>query len=324
MATFAASIPASGTPVAGGIIFLPVLQSFGVCPRDAVAFSAITQLFGCGVFAPLNWLIVDPDVFLVDALRISWLPSALGVILALSFYKVNGCHGEHYVIAIFAAFCGVLALYVAHGLAFGGISTSVAHRPKAFRLGQRQALLWFLPCVLGGLLTGYIGISIEKVLFVLLTMAGDVPVRHATVTSITLVGWVSGIAFIMHAFSPCDPSAPQYIGAVPYDLWLVAMPGILLGSIIGPEINRIIGPRRILTAFAIALAYESAHDALNLMHSNILAGCIVVSNTTEACVPQHEDMLLGHLFTQFMPWLISDEHAQYMRDMYHAAPRQAS
>ena len=76
-----------------------------------------------------------------------------------------------------------------------------------------------MPClVAGGVLTGYIGISIEKVLFVLLTLSGEVPVLKATVTSITLVGWISGIAFLMHATSPCDPLAPWYIGAVPYRL----------------------------------------------------------------------------------------------------------
>ena len=69
MATVAATIPASGAPVAGGILFLPVLQSYGVCPRDAVAFSSITQFFGCGIFAPLNWLAIDPNVFLQEAKR---------------------------------------------------------------------------------------------------------------------------------------------------------------------------------------------------------------------------------------------------------------
>ena len=78
MAVVAASIPASGAPVAGGIVFLPVLHSFGVCPRDAVAFSAATQFFGVGIFAPLNWMAQDASVFLPGALcsfyPLPWMP----------------------------------------------------------------------------------------------------------------------------------------------------------------------------------------------------------------------------------------------------------
>ena len=104
MAILAASIPASGAPVAGGIIFLPVLQTYGVCPRDAVAFSALTQFFGCGIFSPLNWLVQDPTVFLPGALRIAFLPSLIGLLAALSYIKVNGCHGDHVVLLVFAVF----------------------------------------------------------------------------------------------------------------------------------------------------------------------------------------------------------------------------
>ena len=46
MGIIAASIPASGAPVAGGVVFLQLLNAVGVCPRDAVAFSAATQFFG--------------------------------------------------------------------------------------------------------------------------------------------------------------------------------------------------------------------------------------------------------------------------------------
>ena len=80
MGIVAAAIPASGAPVAGGVVFLPVLDSFGVCPRDAVAFSAATQFFGVGIFAPLNWLIKDKNIFVWPALKRTWFPSALGII----------------------------------------------------------------------------------------------------------------------------------------------------------------------------------------------------------------------------------------------------
>jgi len=318
MATVAATIPASGAPVAGGILFLPVLQSYGVCPRDAVAFSSITQFFGCGIFAPLNWLAIDPNVFLQEALHVSLIPSVLGSFISLTWYKLHGCHGEHYVVAIFACFCGLLSIYVAHSLLCGRMPKPRTTDEKVVQIGRREACLWFLPCLSGGLLTGYIGISIEKVLYVLIMMSCDVPVRVATVTSITLVGWVSGFTFVLHALSPCDPLAPQYIGAVPYDLWLVALPGILLGSIIGPQLNALLGPNLILAAFAIALAYESIRNTLALMHRNAFAEC-VLTNAGSRCEPQHENMAIGHQVARFVPWLLSEEHAAYMRDLWSSS-----
>lgn len=284
MATIAASIPASGAPVAGGILFLPVLHSHGVCPRDAIAFSAITQFFGCGIFSPLNWLVIDPTVFLSSSLLASIVPSSVGLVLSLTVFKLSGCHGEHLVIASFACFCGVLAVYIIYGLMYGGMASSLkASSPMSV---SSKLVLWSVPCCIGGMLTGYIGISIEKVLFVLLTLSGEGSVRQATVTSITLVGWVSGLSFLFHAFSPADPFAPGYIGAVPYHLWLVALPGILLGSILGPQINRLVGPRVILAVFAALLIYQSIHDMLDILHVNLFLDCRLISNLPLHCQPQ--------------------------------------
>ena len=148
------------------------------------------------------------------------------------------------------------------------LATSNATRPPPTRSHAAGTLprppavhprrLWlFVPCVAGGILTGYIGVAIEKVLFILFTMrlpserVGGPPscnprtrawLRVArvrahniyatlsclvaasslltlrslpcspaaiTVTSITLVGWLSGLATVLHAISPCDPAAPQ-------------------------------------------------------------------------------------------------------------------
>ena len=53
LAIVAAAIPASGAPIAGGIIFIPVLQLDSLTLRNAIAFSSATQMLGVGVFAPV-------------------------------------------------------------------------------------------------------------------------------------------------------------------------------------------------------------------------------------------------------------------------------
>ena len=180
MAICAAAIPSSGTPVAGGIVFLPVLQMYGVCPRDAVAFSAATQFFGCGIFSPLNWMAQDASVFVPAAIHIAFLPSAIGLCISLALIGNDACRNDLYVLGMFGAFCFVLSLYVGHGLARGLHAAAPApvlnnHRPDGF-LGNGDAssnsdaaspkrlvfdsclwFQWFVPCVIGGMLTGWIG-----------------------------------------------------------------------------------------------------------------------------------------------------------------------
>lgn len=53
LAIVAAAIPAAGAPIAGGIIFIPVLQLDSLNLRNAVAFSSATQFLGVGIFAPV-------------------------------------------------------------------------------------------------------------------------------------------------------------------------------------------------------------------------------------------------------------------------------
>ncbi|KAL1496351.1 hypothetical protein AB1Y20_016307 [Prymnesium parvum] len=285
MAAAAAIIPASGAPVAGGILFFPVLRAHQVCPHDAVAFSAITQLIGCGVFTPLNWLISEPNVFVSQAWKDSFVPAGLGVVLALSVGRLRGCHGEHYLIGIFGCFCFLLMGYVLHGLFFQHMGAS--NKVGTLSRNRMRACAWFLPFVAAGMVTGYIGICIEKVLFVYLTLSGELSVKQVSVSSITLVGWVSAIATVMHALAPRDPSAPGYIGAVPYELWLLGLPGIFLGSIAGPHVSRIVGQRPILAAFAVGLAYESMNAAVFLWREQFWTDCeLLVRSESDFCVPQ--------------------------------------
>ena len=251
MAAVAAVIPSSGAPVAGGIVFVPVLQAHGVAPRDAVAFSALTQLIGCGVLTPLNWLAAGADVFDREALRASLAPASIGALASLTVLRVRGCHADHIVATVFACFCGALATYC-FWLLRRTPSPTASQRAVVARIPRP---IFAIACVAGGMLTGYIGVAIEKVLFVLLTLEGSC-VRRATLTSITAVGWVSAVAVATHALSSPDPSSPSYIGVPPVRLWLVALPGVMIGSMLGPHVHRWLGATTVLSLFTAYLVAE--------------------------------------------------------------------
>ena len=110
--------------------------------------------------------------------------------------------------------------------------------------------------MLGGVLTGWIGIGVEKVLFILLTTRrfGGLDPRCAGVTSITVVGWVSLVAAIYHFRA----------GHVPLCLFVTGMPWILLGATIGPWVASLLGRRTLVVAFMLLIAASATANAAKL------------------------------------------------------------
>lgn len=258
MTLVACAIPASGAPVAGGVIFLPVLTMAGVCARDAVAFTAVAQVFGVGIFAPLNWMIRDPNLLNWRALQIATIPSVLGMFIALMVMPIHGLHGDHAIQLIFASFCVILFSYTLHGL----VKQTIAFdkRPRDVKFACHQLVYYNLIIFLASWLTGYIGVTVDKIMFMLLTWSHGVNARDATITGTTLVGWLSAWAGILHMISPCDQDDPLYIGAVPYHVFLLGLPGLLLGSLMGPVMNTAIGTRNVMKIFLTIILFDLVHN----------------------------------------------------------------
>ena len=104
----------------------------------------------------------------------------------------------------------------------------------------------------GGVLVGVIGIGIEKFVFMYLTVVCKVDTKAAGITSTMSVGFASAFSFLLLAIE----------GKVPYAFWLMGLPGILIGSTIGPWVNSVLGPRRLLLVFATLCVVEVAHNVL--------------------------------------------------------------
>jgi uncharacterized membrane protein YfcA len=108
--------------------------------------------------------------------------------------------------------------------------------------------------LVGGVLVGVIGIGIEKLVFAYLTWKGVNP-KHAGITSIMTVGLASACSFAFYV----------YHSRVPYGFWLMGLPGILVGSTIGPIINDKLGSRNLLLAFATLCLVETVHNTMVLL-----------------------------------------------------------
>jgi len=240
LGVIAASLPSGGAPVAGGIVFLPMLVAGGLTAQQAVAFSAATQTFGCGIFAPLNWFSVNPNVIIKEILPVSVISGVLGCLTAMLLVPISSVMVEKF----FAVFCIFLAGYVIHGLSHD--LTTVNHPVK---MDMKKNILYAVTCYIGGMITGWIGIGIEKVIFILLTSYPHrTDVKRACLTSIAVVGWVSFFSSLVHFF---------YLKDVPLLFWTCGLPGVFIGSKIGPIINRRLGPKNVMVLFTIMLLSDS-------------------------------------------------------------------
>ena len=147
-------------------------------------------------------------------------------------------------------------------------------------------VIYAASCFLGGMLCGWIGIGVEKVTFFLLTYFHKVDVIAAGLSSITLTGLLSFFAFLLHAVCTPEDEGPgphwscavrddlnpggHVFGKVPYELWLSVLPGILIGSLIGPVVNAAVGPRNIMIIFVGFLFFDATYNIYNLASNGFI------------------------------------------------------
>ena len=94
-------------PVAGGVVFFPILSMAGIPYRQVVGFAAATQFVGVGLFAPLSWIVRDQSVLLWRVFGLSTVAGGAGVLLALYPFHLNNVHTPT---IIFTLFCVVRVL----------------------------------------------------------------------------------------------------------------------------------------------------------------------------------------------------------------------
>lgn len=228
----ACCLPSGGAPIAGGIVFIPFLQMLGLSPKQAVAFCSASQAVGCGIFTPLNWYSKDQGIFIKSSIPISLFGAIIGLYLSLFHFPLD----EHQVGIFFAYFCIFLAFTVIHGLFH---DLTIQDQPVKFDKISK-IIVYFIVSLIGGMIAGYIGIGVEKLYFLLVTFYDKGELKRSTISAITIIGWLSIVSAFAHLFIMQD---------VPLVYWVCSLPGILLGSMIGPIINSHLGSFKIMMIF---------------------------------------------------------------------------
>ena len=230
---------AMSTPAGGGVVFFPTMVLLGVPPYQAVAFSVGAQSVGMGLFGTVNWMKRDRAAILFPAVFATVAIGGATTLLALLVFPI----AEAKALQLTFSFFGLgLAIYI-----FSTLRRGLDRETRRFRWSLWMRVAIAAVGVVGGLAVGYIGVGIDALLFLVFTSRFKIDSHEATVTSIIAMGLTAIVPFAVHVFVLRD---------VPLDLWLMVLPGILLGARIGPWLNQTLGKRRIMIGFGSLLLIE--------------------------------------------------------------------
>jgi len=245
-------LPTAGVPVAGGSLYFPLLNLAGLSPKACVAFVVAAQSVSVGILTPITWLIKEPSVFVPEVFAWSLPGCTTGLLLALFAFPLDGAG----LLWFFTCCMALLFAYTAHGL-FHDLAKQDQALPTD-RLSVKACLL--TAGLLGGIIMGWLGIGCDKLLFFLLTMYG-VSSMKASIMGVTLTGVLSMPVSFVHLLS----------GELPLQLWLLAQPGLLLGSIFGGYLNGLLGSRTVLVLFLALVGFDVVKNFAALLgHTAVL------------------------------------------------------
>lgn len=116
--------------------------------------------------------------------------------------------------------------------------------------GRRERLILIGTGLLGGLLSGLVGVGENTVAFIVLVLLFRVSEKIATPTTVILMTVVSVAAFFSHAVLLRDFTAPVT------DYWLAAVPIVVVGAPLGAVICARLSARTICTILIALIAVE--------------------------------------------------------------------
>jgi uncharacterized membrane protein YfcA len=259
---------ANCVPIGGGIVYVPALAMLGSEMKLGVSFSVATMTVGNGIFGYLNWQKKNSSLLVWEAIPYTVLPSSVGTLASLLVTPPS----EARVKIFFALFCFLLALFVFFSVRKGGIaqvmhnwgwcddtsgtcgieimekssasaSASVSSVSGEGRTWKEWLLLVFVSFLAGLVLVPNIAIGPSLTTFLGLVLLGFQE-EEAMVTGIVVGGWASIVPFLLHM---C------YYRDVPWDLWLMVLPGVALGAWLAPKVQTFIGIENSLISFGAFL-----------------------------------------------------------------------
>nr|WP_245212707.1 sulfite exporter TauE/SafE family protein [Rhodohalobacter sp. SW132] len=235
------SFIAGATSEGGGAVAFPVFTKlFDIAPQDAKIFAFFIQSFGmtmAGLFIylkkiPVLWNVI----FTALAAGVAGLISGeLLLVIPDPYPKL-----------IFTFIAGIFAFFLIYNR-WGIPDNPVSH----FRFENKSDLFVILTTgFLGGLVASIIGVGIDMLIFIVLTLLYGINEKISTPTTVVLMGLLSVAGFIWHA---------GISGSVNPDIWRYLMsciPIVIFGAPLGAWVCSKIGRDQLIWFLLFLIAIE--------------------------------------------------------------------
>lgn len=235
------SFIAGATSEGGGAVAFPVFTKlFDIEPQDAKVFSFLIQSMGmtmAGLFIVLKKIPVLWNV-IIAALA----GGIVGLISGELFLVIPNPYPK----LLFTFIAGIFAFFLIYNR--WGIPDNPV---KAFSLKDDHNLLIILfTGFLGGMVASVVGVGIDMLVFIVLTLLFGIDEKISTPTTVVLMGLLSVAGFIWHAGIVADvnPDVWRY--------WMSCVPIVIFGAPLGSWVCSKIGRDQLIWFLLFLIAIE--------------------------------------------------------------------
>lgn len=212
------SFIAGATAEGGGAVAFPVFtKAFGIAASDAKIFSFMIQSFGMGMAGLMIYLRGIPVLWQVILYGLAGgIP---GLVLGELLVELPPPYPKLF-FSVIAAVFGVFLIY----------NRWVLRRRPAQLLPLRSAIrigLFVFSGFAGGLVSSVVGVGIDMVIFIVLTLLFSMDEKISTPTTVTMMGLLSMVGFFWHGV--VQPGISYEV----WQYWMSCLPIVIFGAPLG-------------------------------------------------------------------------------------------
>lgn len=237
------SFIAGATSEGGGAVAFPVFTKlFDIEPQNAKVFSFFIQSFGMTMAGLFIYLKKIPVLWNVVAAALT--AGITGLVVGELYLVIPNPYPK----LLFTFIAGIFAFFLIYN------RWGIPDNPlKEFRFTNRNDLLIILATgFLGGLLASVVGVGIDMLIFIVLTLLYGIDEKISTPTTVVLMGLLSVAGFIWHAGITADvnPDVWRY--------WMSCVPIVIFGAPFGAWVCSKIGRDQLIWFLLFLIAIEVA------------------------------------------------------------------
>ncbi|WP_340103717.1 sulfite exporter TauE/SafE family protein [Rhodohalobacter sp. 8-1] len=237
------SFIAGATSEGGGAVAFPVFTKlFDIEPADAKVFSFFIQSMGMTMAGLFIYLKKIPVLW--NVIGTALCAGIGGLIIGELFLVIPNPYPK----LLFTFIAGIFAFFLIYN------RWGIPNNPEmSFRFNHSKDFIIILTTgFLGGLVASVVGVGIDMLIFIVLTLLYGIDEKISTPTTVVLMGLLSVAGFIWHAGITTDvnPDVWRY--------WMSCVPIVIFGAPLGAWVCSKIGRDQLIWFLLFLIAIEVA------------------------------------------------------------------